>query len=475
MKLVDVISVVKSGISQLTAANYFDAETPVLTETDTAAIVELGKSFDTFEKSADIFLKACVDTLAAMKIDSRRYTAVLPSLFVDTYEWGGFREHVVFGLSEIMADEMYPTGGFINYTDEGGDDEAVRIAGIENGTFKPSAESKFYDEGKPFMVALSTVKEQLFTAVRSANPLSDLNRILSGMQVSVDNTIQLEAEITALYTVSTGAARAIALGNEIPLVSLYNSTRAESGTVTTVTTYTVVAEAPLDWATSYVDYFTYDDNGLIVPITGDTAPTFSSLTVFSAAAVPTTTGVVIPTGIQALDYPEFVAFMLETIANTKDEFARFTAAYNNHNHVTFSEDTRLILLAKVANRAKFGVRANTFNEQLLGIGEYEKISGWQAIANTGTGAFDFETLASISLLKKAATKVGLTVPEGATGITLTNIIGMIYDRYAMGISLDKRKVTSNYVASQDKINTYHHLIKNMIIDDNFPMAVFTLN
>ena len=476
MKLVDVISVVKSGISQLTAANYFDAETPVLTETDTAAIVELGKSFDTFEKSADIFLKACVDTLSTMRIDSRKYSAVLPSLFVDTYEWGGFREHVIFGLSDILQDEMYPVGGFIDYNAEGGDDEAVRIAGIEHGTFKPSAESKFYDEAKPFMVALSTIREQLFTAVKSDNPLRDLNRILSGMQVSVDNTIQLEAEVTALYTVSTGAARAIALENEIPLVSLYNATRAESGTITNTTTFTLVTEAPLDWSTSYVDYYMLDDNGIIVPIPeGDAAPTFASLTVYSAATVPTNVSVTIPTGERALDYPDFVNFMLETIANTKDEFKRFTAAYNNHQHVTFAEDPRLILLAKVANRAKFGVRANTFNEELLGIGDFEKISGWQAIATSGSKQFDFNTLASISMTKKAATKVGLTVPEGATGLTLTNIIGMVYDRWAMGVSLDKRKVTSNYTASQDKINTYHHLIKNMIIDDNFPIAVFTLN
>lgn len=476
MKIVDVISVVKSGIAQLTAANYFSAETPVLTETDTSAIVELGKSFDKYEKAPDIFLKALVDTLSVMRIDSRRYTAVLPSLFVDTYEWGGFREHVVIGLSDILADEMYPVNGFIDYNAEGGDDEAVRIAGLEHGTFKPSAESKFYDEGKPFMVALSTVREQLFTAVKSDNPLRDLNKILSGMQTSVDNTIQLEAEVTALFTVSTGAARALALDNEIPLVTMYNSTRANSGTITNTTTFTLVTTVPQDWSTTYTDYYMLNSEGIIVPIPeGESAPTFANLTVYSAAVVPTNVSVVIPTGERALDYPEFVSYMLETIANVKDEFKCFSAAYNNHKHVTFSDDTRLILLAKVANRAKFGVRANTFNEELLGIGNFEKISSWQAKKISGGKQFDFNALSSIAMTKAAATKVGLTVPAGAKGITLSNIIGVVYDRYAMGVSLDKRKVTSNYIAVQDKINTYHHLIKNMIIDDNFPMAVFTLN
>lgn len=408
MKLTDVISVVKSGISQLTAANFYDAETPELTETDTAALVELGHSLENHTLAADIFLGALVDTLTGMRIDSRAYSAVLPSLFVDTYEWGGFREHVVIGLSDILDDEMYPINGFIGYNETGGEAEAQRIAGIEHGTFKPAAQSKFYDEGKAFMIALSTIREQLFTAVRS---LSELNKLISAMQISVDNTIQLKAEVGALSTVSTGIARAIALGNEIKLVTLYND------------------------------------------LTGST----------------------LSTGWEALNTPEFVAFVLETIANTEDEVKRFTAVYNNHQHVTFSNDSRLILLSRFANRAKFGVRANTYNEQLLGIGDYERVTGWQAVSKANTEPFAPETLSSISLTKSSAEKVGLTVPQGDTGLTLTNIIGLLYDRYALGISLDKKKVTTSYTASQDKYNTYHHNIINYIIDDNFPMVAFTLN
>lgn len=408
MKIVDVINVVKSGISQLTAANYFSAETPELTETDTAALVELGHALEEHQLAADIFLGALVDTLTTMRIDSRAYSAVLPSLFVDTYEWGGFREHVVIGLSDILEDEMYPINGFIGYNETGGTAEAQRIAGIEHGTFKPSAQSKFYDEGKAFMIALSTVREQLFTAVRS---LAELNKLISAMQISVDNTIQLKAEVGALSTVSTGIARAIALGNEIKLVTRYNA------------------------------------------LTGEN----------------------LSTGWAALNDDKFTAFVLETIANVEDEVKRFTSVYNNHEHVTFSNDSRLILLSKFANRAKFGVRANTYNEQLLGIGDYERISGWQAVSQANSDPFAPETLSSIALTSDSATKVGLTVPEGATGVTLSNIIGFLYDRYALGISLDKKKVTTSYTASQDKYNTYHHNIINYIIDDNFPMVAFTLN
>lgn len=469
MRLVDVIDVVKSGISQLTASNFFDAETPELTESDTTALVELGTALENYKPAADIFLGAVVDTLTTMRIDSRAYSAVLPSLFVDTYEWGGFREHVIMGLSDILDDEMYPINGFIGYNEEGGDDEAVRIAGIEHGTFKPSAESKFYDEGKAFMVALSVVREQLFTAVRS---LSELNKLISAMQISVDNTIQLKAEVCALGTVSTGAARAIALGNEIPLVSLYNEQLMSDDSITDFTiVYESLTSEPDDWDTNYTSYYKKDANGDWEAATSTfTAGQIYKKTYTEGAGVKT-----VPTGWAAMSNPQFVSFMLETIANTKDEFTRFTAVYNNHTKVTFSNDSRLILLSKVANRAKFGVRANTFNEELLGIGEYEKLAGWQAIAASDKAPFAPSTLMSISLTKTAAEKVGLTVPELDTGITLENIIGVLYDRYAMGISLDKKKVTTSYTASQDKYNTYHHNLLNTIINDNFPMVVFTLN
>ena len=468
MKITDVVDVIKSGISQLIAANYYDAETPVLTATDVTALAELGKSFDTYDKAADIFLGAMIDTLATMRIDSRAYSAMLPSLFVDTYDWGGFREHVIIGLSDIMNDEMYPAAGFINYNAEGGEDEAIRIAGIEHGTYTPPAESKFYDEAKPFMIALSTVREQLFSCVRN---LAEANKLISSLRVSVDNTIQMKAEVSALYTVSTGISRAIALGNEIPLVTRFNEMKRATSTKD-IEVYVLQTAEPDDWGTAYDTYYVRGEDGTFE--LNEDVTTWAAGTFYTKTTETRTETVEIPTGEGALNYPEFVAFALETIANTKDEFKRFTAVYNNHEHVTFSNDPRVILLSKFANRAKFGVRANTFNEQLLGIGDYEKVTGWQAIQATGGSPFALSTLSSISLTKAGAEKVGFTsVPSG--GKTLTNIIGCMYDRYAMGISLDKKKVTTSYTASQDKWNTFHHDIINYIIDDNYPMVAFTLN
>ena len=393
MIIKDVIDVTKSGIAQLIAAGYM-SEDYELTETNTAVLVDLGKTIEGDIKAADIFLGAIVDKCARMVIDARKYIPELPKLFVDPVEWGGFVEHVVVGLSDIMPDEMWPLAGFINYNSEGGQAEAQRIAGIEHGTYKPAVTTKYYNEAHPVMCALSTVREQLFTAVTS---LADLNKLLSALYMSVDNTLMLKAEVYALATVSMGAARAIGLGNVIHLVTDYNAEYGE--------------------------------------------------TLTSATA----------------------------IANTRDFFRRFAAAYNNHQHVTFTREAQLALLGRFANRAKFGVRANTYNEELLGIGDYDKVTGWQAISADDSAPFSFAALSSISLTAASATKAGITVPEGDTGVTYSGIIGVMYDRYAMGVTLDKKKVTTSYTASQDKWNNFHHSLINNIVDDNFPIVVFMLD
>ena len=56
MKLVDVVDIVKQGISQLIDKNYYDAETPELTPTDTTALVELGHALTDHTNAPDIFL-----------------------------------------------------------------------------------------------------------------------------------------------------------------------------------------------------------------------------------------------------------------------------------------------------------------------------------------------------------------------------------------------------------------------------------
>lgn len=420
----NTLTATKEAISQLIAKGYMDATSNgELTALDDQYIVDLGKVVNpngdgefTDGSPADVVFKSFMSTFARIITDSRAYRARLPKLFVDPANFGILREHIQIDLSDVMIDEMWNASGYIPWNTPAsggvypGIEEGKRIAAIEYGFFRPAVRVKLYKKAHAVMCALTTMRDQFFTAFQGVD---QLNEFLAGLYNSVENTLQVKAEIYAMMTVSMGAACAFANNN------LY------------------------DLRTSY------------------------------AAAGGTTTG---KTAAQLLSEPEFQAHMLQRIALVKEYMRGYNALYNDHAIGTFSNDVNVIMLSQAAIAAKFGVRANTYNEELLGIGEYDTLPAWQAPRAAGDGEpYTFETASAISLTAAAATEAGITLDEGATQFDLTGLVCVLYDRYAMGITLDKRKPTSNYAASRDSRNSYYHGLVSYIVNSSYPIAGFYIS
>ena len=422
----NTLNVTKSAIQQLTASGYMDGENAniELTALDDQFIVDLGEKLNiqngdvTNNTPADIFFKALMSQMGKIVVDTRSYVAQLPKLYVDPVNWGLFQEHITIELSDVMVDEMWNPDGFVNWNEEpypevsvGGRAEGGRIAAIEFGCYKPPVQAKLYKRVHGIMTALTTAREQMFSAFKS---LDQYNSFLAGLFNSVENTIQLKAEAYALMTVSMGIAKAKAHGNEINLLAEYN------------------------------------------------------------ALIPTPL-----TKAKALNDSGFMKYALMRIAETKDNIRRFTTLYNNHEHLTFASEPQTILLNKFANSAKFNVRANTYHEELLGIGEYDKVSAWQSvlkITDDKRQPYEFVNSSSISLSQKAAVEAGLmTSTDKNTSFLISGVIGVVYDRMAMGITIDRKKTTSQYSASRDTVNYFYHALANYIVNDNYPIVIFTMN
>lgn len=414
----NVLDVTKSAVSQLIAKGFMDEADGNLTALDDHYIVDLGEKLEsasdgsiTENSPADIMFKALLSQLGKIVIDTRSYVAQLPSLYVDPVNWGLFTEQVMIGLSDVMIDEMWNPDGFINFSDPAkdgkisGEAEGARIAAIEFGCYKPPVTAKLYKKAKSIMVALTTARDQFFTAFRS---LDEYSTFLAGLFNSVENTIQCKAEVYALMTVSMGIAKARANGNEINVLAEYNTLTNKSLTQNNC----------------------FTDEG-------------------------------------------FCRYTLQRVAELEQNARRYTALYNNHEVVTFAADTKKILLNSFANAAKFGVRANTYNEKLLGIGDYDTVTAWQAAVSTGnTSPFNFETASTILLTKAAADEAGLDTSDesiATNGYKIDGVIGVIYDRMAMGITLDKRKTTSQYSGSRDTTNYFYHSLVNYVVNDNYPI------
>lgn len=412
----NTLAVTKAAIAQLTASGYM-GEAEELTALNDQYIVDLGEKLDiqngdiTNNTPADIFFKALLSQLGKIVVDTRSYVAQLPKLFVDPINWGLFQEQITIELSDVMIDEMWNPDGFIAWNTPAsggvypGVEEGKRIAAIEFGCYKPPVSAKLYKKAHAIMVALTTAREQMFTAFSG---LAQYESFLAGLFNSVENTIQLKAEVYALMTVSMGIAKARANGNEINLLAEFKA---------------------------------------LTPSTTVTAAT-------------------------ALQDPAFLRYALMRIAETKDNIRRFTELYNNHEHVTFAAEPNTILLNKFSIAAKFNLKADTYNAEMIGIGDYDKVSAWQAaISTTDSNPYNFGAASSISLSAAAATEAGLK-GEGAGEIT--GVVGVIYDRLAMGVTIDKKKTTSQYSASRDTTNYFYHALANYIVNDNYPIVTFVI-
>ena len=418
MKMVDVKAVTQAVLNQMIGAKYFpvtEGDEPAAVQdveaVNSTLLVDMGEVAEGSEAAADLAYKTMIDQLGKMVIESRSYVAQLPSLFVDPIEWGGFAEHVQVGLSDVYDDEMWNPDGFINYNDEGGKEYAQKMAEQEHAFYRPRVHAKIFKEAKSISVRLTTLKDQLFTAFKS---LDEMNKFLSALYTSVENTLQLKAQAYALATVATGIGRAEALGHGFDLRALYN---AETGSNIANSTEFRKNDAAMRWALGFM-------------------------------------------------------------ANTKDNFSQYSTAFNNAVEPveTPPEDVRTILLAKFANDAKFGVRANTFHEELIGIGDYERVTAWQGINTAGSNSFNFGAVSKVIFTKEAAKKVGIPV-DSVLDVrhVIPNVVGVMYDKYALGISLDKKKVTASYTAVNDSWNSFYHALVNYICNDNYNLVYFYIS
>lgn len=170
-----------------------------------------------------------------------------------------------------------------------------------------------------------------------------------------------------------------------------------------------------------------------------------------------------------------MAILAMTIGEIRDNMQPLTAVYNDGSVPTHtpSGDSRLILLNKVDKALKFLVKANTYNKDELGFGEYERVTCWQAMKNSG-GDFDLETVSTVSIAKNTAEdKLGIGLKSAA--YEHSYCVGLLFDYMALGICPFRERTTTSYTASGDFWNTFHFVDLNLLLDKRYNMVSFWLD
>lgn len=146
------------------------------------------------------------------------------------------------------------------------------------------------------------------------------------------------------------------------------------------------------------------------------------------------------TAAQALRDKEFLRYAALTISLFVDRFRAPSANFNvpdgDDVNVTFTprEYAHLVLHSDLAKAMEVYLQSDTYHDELVKIGEYETVPYWQSqgaqYALTDTSRIDIK-LAS----------------DNTKTVNRNYIIGLLFDRDALGVNNDNRRTTSAYNAN----------------------------
>lgn len=149
----------------------------------------------------------------------------------------------------------------------------------------------------------------------------------------------------------------------------------------------------------------------------------------------------------------FLRWCAMTIVRLRDLTQDMNKKYNDGSIETFTpaDDLRVTLLSEFARSIEFNMEADTFHNDIVSVGEYNTINFWQ---NSSA-----DMLPSLGVTAEVKTNVGEASP-----VTVSGVVGTIFDRYTAGLTARLDKITAQYIANGDYTTYFHHIANSRFID-----------
>lgn len=266
--------------------------------------------------------------------------------------------------------------------------------------YAPQVAAKFFNKRVTFEIPISITEKQVKESFSNA---TQLNAFYSMIQVAIENSMTVKLDSLIMRTIN--AAIAETLADEYPGNIGYSS---GSG---------VRAVNLL-----------YKYNSEVIGAGGDTL-----------------------TAAEAMHTPEFIRYCALQIGLYVDRLAVMSTLFNIEGTEKFTPRDRMhiLMLSEFKRGADVYLQSDTFNDEFTKLPEAEPITYWQG---SGTDyAFS------------STSKIDVKTPSGAT-VTVTGVLGVIFDRDTLGVSNLDRRVTTNYNAKAEFWNEYHKADAGYFLD-----------
>ena len=289
---------------------------------------------------------------------------------------------------------------------------------LENGVdyspdvfYQPTVEAKFFNSKVTFEIPLSFTELQVKESFSSKE---QLNGFISMLTTSVENAMTVKLDSLIMRTINHMVAE------------------------------TVSAELDPS-ATGTIDF------------TGSTVKAVNLMAGYNAGK--TAANKVTPQN--ALSNPEFIRYATYTIGLYSDRMSKISTLFNSGGKERFTpkDMQHIVLLSDFAKGADTYLTADLQNKEMVSLPKHDSVPYWQ-----GSGVdYSFDEISKINV-KTSSNKT----------VEMTGLIGVMFDRDALGVTNLDRRVTTNYNPKAEFYTNFYKFDAGYYNDLNENFVVFYL-
>lgn len=281
---------------------------------------------------------------------------------------------------------------------------------------KPTVTAKFFNSKVTFEVPVSITERQVKESFSNA---AQLNGFISMIYAAVEKSMTIKADALIMRTINNMIAE------------------------------TVLADAQAFGATAAGDMAGAD------LASASTARCANLLKLYNDKTGATTK----LTAAKAITDPDFIRFASYVMGTYADRLQSISTVFNVGGKERFTPKDMLhvVLLSDFAKAAQTYLYSDTFNRGDVLLPQAETVPFWQ-----GSGQnYEFASTGNINIKE-----------SGGKAVEISGVLGVMFDRDALGVCNLDRRVTTNYNAKAEFFNNYYKFDAGYFNDTNENFVVF---
>lgn len=319
----------------------------------------------------DNYVRTLVNHIGRVIFVNRPYSGNIPSVLMDSWEFGSIMEKVTAELPEAEQNESWELTDGASYD--------------PNIFYKPTVSAKFYNKRVTFEVPVSITERQVKESFSNA---SQLNGFISMIYNAVDKSMTVKIDSLVMRTINS------MIGETIKADFGSASLSSKSGIKAVNLLY--------KYNQKFNKSLTADD---------------------------------------ALTDPDFIRYASYEMGMYQSRLTKLSTLFNIEGKDRFTPNDLLhvVMLADFRKACAVYLQSDVYHDSLVALPNAEEVPYWQ-----GSGQ---------SYAFSDVSKINIVTPSG-DAIEASGILGVMFDRDALGICCQDRRVTTNYNPKAEFTNSW---------------------